>query len=267
MNFSDALAPLPDNRPLAAKLPGLLVTGTDTEVGKTLIAGAICRSLRKRGLTVEPYKPVASGCRRTPAGLVSEDGEFLAAAAESRRTLDAITPVRYAPAVAPNLAAARAKESVDIGAMLAGFNALAGQADAVVVEGVGGLLCPISDEVWLIHLAAWMQLPVVIVTRADLGTINHTLLTLHAAASAGLNVAGVIVNRYRIEGDLTDDQAARRGDSVLAMHTNPEQIARLGRVKVLAVVPDEQANSVSRATIGPDTQFAIDAVAWPALLR
>jgi len=110
------------------------------------------------------------------------------------------------------------------------------------------------------------QLPVVIVARAGLGTINPTLLTLHAARSAGLNVAGVIVNRYEIESPLSDEQAASKCDAVLSMHTNPQQIAERGNVKVLALVPNEAGNSVANARIGPDTQFAIDSVDWNAIL-
>lgn len=243
-------------------LRGLFVVGTDTDVGKTLIAGAIARTLRKTGRSVEVFKPVASGCRRTPAGLVSEDAEFLAWASESRRLLAEINPVRYAPAVAPNVAAEFTKTPVDLTAVFDAYARMEGQADTVIVEGVGGLLCPLTDDFWVIHFAKMTQLPVVIVARAGLGTINHTLLTLHAARSAGLNVAGVIVNRYEIESPLSDAQASAKGDGVLAMHTNPSQIAERGHVKVLALVPDEAENSVSDARIGPETQFAVDAVDW-----
>lgn len=240
----------------------MFVVGTDTDVGKTLIAGAIARALRKSCQSVEVFKPAATGCRKTPAGLVSEDAEFLAWAAESNQHLADITPVRYAPAIAPNVAAERTKTPVDLDAIFAAYTRLAGQADAVVVEGVGGLLCPISDDFWVIHFAKMTHLPVVIVARAGLGTINHTLLTLHAARSAGLNVAGVIVNRYEIETPLSDEQAAVKGDAVLAMHTNPQQIAERGNVKVLALVPNEAENSVPNARIGPDTQFAVETVDW-----
>lgn len=253
--------------PALPRLRGLFVVGTDTNVGKTLLAGAIARSLRRQGQTVEVFKPVATGCRRTPAGLVSEDAEFLAWAAESRRPLWEITPVRYVPAVAPNVAAERTGVPVDLEAIFAAYRRLVGQADAVIVEGVGGLLCPITDDFWVIHFVKMTRLPVIIVARAGLGTINHTLLTLHAARSAGLPVAGVLVNRYEIETPLSEEQAAAKGDAVLAMHTNPRQIAERGRVNVLALVPEEAENSVSRACIGPDTQFAVDTVDWRTILE
>ena len=251
--------------PKLPKLKGLLVVGTDTDVGKTLVAGAIARSLHKSGRRVEVFKPVATGCRRTSAGLVSEDAEFLAFCAESRRSLVDITPVRYSPAVAPNLAAERAGQPIDLDAIFQAYEQLSGAADVVVAEGIGGLMCPISDEFWVIHFAKMIDLPVVIVARAGLGTINHTLLTIHAGRSAGLRVAGVVINRYQVDLPLKGPPAEVRGDAVLAMHTNPAQIAQLGGVPVLTIVPDESANSISKARIGPDTQFAIDAVDWGSI--
>jgi dethiobiotin synthetase len=253
------------------KLRGLFVTGTDTEVGKTLIAGAIVRCLRRRGRRVEVFKPVATGCRRGREGLISADAEFLAACADSRRTLAEIAPVRYAAALVPNVAAARAHRPVDLEAIFEGYARLAGAAEAVVVEGIGGLLCPIAEDFWVVHLARLMDLPVVIVARAGLGTINHTLLTLHAARSAGLTVAGVIVNRYYLEPaaakQLADPaQPYTRGDADLAVYTNPLQIAERGKTRVLAIVPEEAANHVERATIGENTQFAIDQVDWQHLI-
>jgi dethiobiotin synthetase len=120
-------------------------------------------------------------------------------------------------------------------------------------------------------LAKLLAMPVVIVARAGLGTINHTLLTLHAARSAGLHVAGVVINRYRVEPAAETElkspaQPYTRGDADLAIYTNPAQIARLGRAAVLAVVPDDPASSVEKATIGPDVQFAVGQVDWRRIM-
>jgi len=258
-------------RPKLPRLRGLFITGTDTEVGKTLIAGAIARSLRDAGRRVEVFKPVATGCRRGGAGLISRDAEFLAACAESRRTLADITPLRYKPALAPNVAARRSGRNVDLDAIFQAYRRLDGAAEATIVEGVGGLLCPISDDFWVVHFAMMIHLPVVIVARAGLGTINHTLLTLHAARSAGLAVAGVVINRYRIDPaakKALDERAEpyTHGDEDMAIYTNPAQIAELGNVKVLAIVPDQPDNSVEKTTIGRDTQFAIDQVDWQGIM-
>ncbi len=245
-----AYPPLPEAR-------GLFVTGTDTAVGKTLVAGAIARYLRRSGVLVDVFKPVASGCRTVSGNLVSEDAEFLAACADSRRTLDEINPVRYTMPLAPNVAAEREGRPVDLDAIFDGYRRIAASGGPVIVEGVGGLLCPITDDFWVIHLAVMMKLPLVVVARSGLGTINHTLLTLHAARSAGLTVAGVVMNRC-------EPGSAGEDPSVM---TNPKQIADRGQVKVLALVPDEKANSVKKAAIGPDTTFAINQVAWERIIK
>ena len=250
---------------------GLFVTGTDTEVGKTLVAGAIARSLRRRGRRVEVFKPVASGCRRAGGQLVSEDAEFLAACADSQRCLAEITPVRYAAPLAPNVAARREGRPVDLNAVFDAYARLADSPSPVIVEGVGGLLCPITDDFWVIHLARLMALPLVVVARAGLGTIHHTLLTLHAARSAGLSVAGVVVNGYRVEVGLADDLAPGRGGGGgvagdLAMATNPQQIAERGNVAVLALVPWDPRCSVAEGRIGQGAQHAVDQVDWEELM-
>jgi dethiobiotin synthetase len=248
------------DNPLQA-MRGVFVTATDTEVGKTVIAGAIARSLNNDGVRTEVFKPAASGCRRSGGQLVSEDAEFLAACADSARSLNEIAPLRYAAALAPNVAAQRAGQEVDIEAMFASYRRLEGQCGAVVVEGVGGLMCPISDDLWVIHLAVMMALPVVIVARPGLGTINHTLLTIHAARSAGLHVAGVIINRYQIDPNQNDGP-----DDEIAMLTNPAQIAEKGEVPILALVPEDSETSVSNSILGPDVSYAIDQVDWKTII-
>jgi dethiobiotin synthetase len=256
--------------PTLPALKGVFVTGTDTEVGKTLIAGGIARSLRKEGLGMEVFKPAASGCARGREGLISGDAEFLAACAESRRSPAQIAPLRYRWALAPNVAAEKESRPVDLEVMFDCYRQLEGACDAVVVEGVGGLLCPIRDDFWVIHFARLTGLPLVIVARPNLGTINHTLLTLHAARTMGIRVAGVIVNRFPVEPE--DPERTRRSrhemldDSDYAIRTNPTQIALRGRTKILALTPEEPDNSVEMITIGRDTQYVLDQVDWPRVL-
>ena len=240
---------------------GVFVTGTDTGVGKTVIAGAIARSLNADGVRTEVFKPAASGCRHDRGQLISEDAEFLAACADSARPLNEITPLRYSAALAPNVAAQRAGQKVDIDAIFEAYRRLEGRCDAVVVEGVGGLMCPISDDLWVIHLAVMMALPIVIVARPDLGTINHTLLTIHAARSAGLKIAGVIVNRYQ-----TDPRQNKGPDDEIAMLTNPAQIAQKGNTQILALSPEDSETSVSNAVLGPGVSYAIDQVDWKKII-
>lgn len=256
--------PLPSAR-------GLFVTGTDTEIGKTLVAGAIAQYLVSQGRRVEVLKPVATGCRRQRGDLVSQDAEFLAGFADSRQMLSQIAPVRYAKALAPNVAAGLENRPVDLEAIFDAYRRLAADkdVDAIIVEGIGGLLCPITDDFWVAHLARLMRLPVVVVTRPNLGTINHTLLTLHAARSAGLDVAGVVVNRYQVDPTISGAGSAvlvGRGDSYAAMMTNLTQIEQRGRVKILATCPDEADNSVADARIGSNTQFAIAQGPWEKIV-
>lgn len=255
---------------------GLFITGTDTEVGKTIIAGAIARQLRSQGRLVEVFKPVATGCRLGRDGLISADADFLAACADSRQPLAQIAPLRYATAVSPNLAAKREHRPIDLPALFDAYKRMLAGTDgqppqSVIVEGVGGLLCPISDDFWVIHFAKLTRLPVVIVARAGLGTINHTLLTLQVARAAGLHVAGVVINRYLLEpvpGKAAPSPAEPylRGDEEISMFTNPQQIAELGKVDLLALVPQEAETSVEQAKLGPDTQFAISQVNWEKLM-
>ena len=238
-------------------LRGLFVTGTDTGVGKTLVAGAIARHLRHAGVDVEVFKPVASGCTRSRGELVSADAVFLAVCAGSQQTLSEISPVRLALPLAPNIAAEREGRPIELETIFDGWRRLAEEDRPVIVEGVGGLMCPITDDFWVIHLAMMMKMPLVVVARPGLGTINHTLLTVHAARSVGLSVAGVVINRYPVDGADAGDQS---------IGTNPGQIAGRGKVAVLAIVPDEQDNSIEQATVGADTEFAITQVDWMSLM-
>ena len=255
--------------PALPQLAGLAVVGTDTGVGKTVVAGAIARNLRSNGVRVEVFKPVATGCRRLAGMLVSEDAEFLSACADASLSLAEIAPLRFAAPAAPNVAARKQGAGVDVQAILDGYCRLAQAVQApgrdgddepacVVVEGVGGLLCPISDDFWVIHLMKMINLPLVIVARAGLGTINHTLLTLHAARCVGLEIAGVVINGYVAD-------AANLGDEGIVMETNPQQISLLGNVPILAIVPHDPSTSVENATLGPDTTFAVSQANWQAL--
>ncbi len=255
---------LPD-LPELPQLRGVFVTATDTEVGKTFIAGGICRSLRNAGIVAEPFKPVASGCPKIRGSRYSEDAAFLAHMADTDRPMDEIVPVRLGPALAPNVAARFSRTTIDLPAIFDAYRRLDGS-DAVVVEGVGGLLCPLTDEFSVLDFAVATGLPMVIVARPNLGTINHTLLTIRAAQAAGIDVVGVIVNRYEIDPKLSDEEAVQKGDAVLAMHTNPGEIRVLGGVPLLALVPDDPASSVADGTLGRDAQFAIDTVDWPSIL-
>lgn len=246
---------------------GVFVTGTDTGVGKTVIAGAIAVVLKNLGIDVDVFKPVASGCLKRPGGMVSEDGMFLAACADSRRSLAEITPARLARALAPNTAAMMEGRDIDLELVFQEYKRTAETAGAVVVEGTGGILCPISDDFSVLDFAAMTGLPMVIVARPDLGTINHTLLTLQAARSAGIRVAGVIINRYIDELYTEGQPLGGREDGEVARLTNPRQISLLGRIPVLAVVMEDPDTSVSDAKLGECVVASVGNADWLKIIK
>ena len=189
-------------------LRGLFVTGTDTGVGKTVLAGAIVASLRAAGEAVAAFKPVVTGLDETVDPDWPPDHALLAAAAGSRP--DAVAPHRFGPAFSPHLAAEMAGEPLEPAELVAAARAAmeegaaaacgaAGEGAAqrvLVVEGVGGLLVPLTDDFLVRDLAVELGLPLVVAARPGLGTINHTLLTVEAARAAGLVVAAVVLGPW-----------------------------------------------------------------------
>jgi len=207
-------------------IPGLFITATDTEVGKTVIAGAIAHYFFRQGARVGVSKPVASGCVWRREGLVSEDAEFLASCADARFPLDLICPQRYKEPLAPAVAAERAGQPLDWGAIDGSLRIMCAESDVMIVEGVGGILVPLDEKHTTLDLARWLGLPAVIVARAGLGTINHTLMTLEILRRAKVPIAGVVINRYPAES------------ASIAEESNPRYIEKWGKVPVLAIVPE-----------------------------
>ena len=187
------------------KAPGVFVTGTDTGVGKTVVACALVRALRARGLDVGALKPVETGVG--PEGPL--DAIALRRASGDDAPLDAICPQRFALPAAPTVAAAAEGREVDLAALDAAFAAQAARHAFVVVEGAGGLRVPVAEGLDMADLAARWELPLLVVARAALGTINHTRLTLDAATARGLAVVGLVVSHP--DGPLSDADAANLG--------------------------------------------------------
>ena len=169
---------------------GLFVTGTDTGVGKTVVACALARALRARGIDVGVMKPIETG--------VGSEGPLdaiaLRAAAGECDPLADVCPQAFALAAAPEVAARAQGRAVDLAAIDAAFARLRARREFLVVEGAGGLLVPVAAQCSMAELAARLALPLVVVARAALGTINHTRLTLAAATARGLPVAGVVIS-------------------------------------------------------------------------
>jgi dethiobiotin synthetase len=170
---------------------GLFVTGTDTEVGKTVVASALAATLAANGERVAVFKPAVTGLSELDAPLA--DHEFLRRSARSPQSAEAVSPYRFGPAVSPHLAAQLVGIEIAPGHLTAGAEAAAANADVLVVEGVGGLLVPLCSDYLVRDFAAELALPLVIAARPGLGTINHTLMTIECARAAGLEIAAVVL--------------------------------------------------------------------------
>ncbi len=205
---------------------GFFVTGTGTEVGKTVVACWLAHGLAARGMNVLVFKPAVTGL--SDGG--EADHELLRRASGSAQSDDEIAPYRYGPPVSPHLAASMAAEEIDPGRLLTVAHAAARSADALVAEGVGGLLVPISPDYLIRDLAVDLGLPLVIASPASLGSINHTLLTIDAARAAGLEVASVVLTPWP-----EDPSPVER--------SNRETIAELGQVAV-EVLPQLDLDSL-----------------------
>ena len=213
---------------------GVFVTGTGTEVGKTVVAAVIARSVAAAGEPVGVFKPAVTG--------LDEPGEpdhrLLRRAAGGGQEDDEVAPYRYGPPMSPHLAAERAGERIEPDRLVAAARAAA-EDRFLVAEGVGGLLVPLTPEHTVRDLAVALGLRLVVAARPGLGTISHTLLTLEAARAAGLDVAGVVMTPWPAE------------PSVM-LESNRATVARLGRVDVatLPLLPDGSPTSLAAAGAG-----------------
>lgn len=177
----------------------IFVTGTDTGVGKTHVACCLIRKLRQTGLKVGAYKPACSGAEYNAAGRpVWSDVELLHSAAGLEVSVDLICPQRFLAPVAPNVAAESEGRSVSTELLVSGMSEWDKIADVLIVEGAGGLFCPLSNELTVFDLALRVQAPMVVVAANRLGVINHTRLTVERIRQSGLNVAAVILNELQI---------------------------------------------------------------------
>ncbi len=202
---------------------GVFVTGTDTGVGKTVVAAGLVRGFVEQGLRVSVMKPVASGSERTPEGLRNEDALALMAGSNVSVPYERVNPYCFEPPISPHIAADEAGIRVDLAQIRWNFEALAAGSDWTVAEGAGGWLAPIGPATSIRELALTLHLPVVMVVGLRLGCINHALLTKFAIEAHGAEFAGWI-------GNTIDPAMARRTE-------NLETLIRLLGEPPLALVP------------------------------
>ena len=181
------------------------VTGTDTGVGKSLVSAAWLHALRADGRYAVGMKPVASGCERTPAGWRNADALALIEASEPRPDYDWVNPYALPEPTAPQIAARRAGVPVTLGPLLAAYGALHGLAGRVVVEGVGGWLAPLADELEQADLVRALDLPVLLVVGLRLGCLNHARLSARAIEADGCRLLGWVGSEVEPPGSDADD--------------------------------------------------------------
>jgi dethiobiotin synthetase len=211
---------------------GLFVTGTGTGVGKTIVSAALLAAMRDTGQQVRAYKPVVTGLGESP-GAWPPDHELLALAAGMNP--EEVAPLRFGPAVSPHLAGSLVNEPIDAVTMIERARATASASKILVVEGVGGLLVPLTDDFTVRDLAVELALPLLIAASPGLGTINHTLLTIEAARAVGLSVAGVVLTPWPSEPSQMEQ-------------SNRATIKRLGGVEVATLeIANPDIASLARA--------------------
>lgn len=203
----------------------LFITGTDTGVGKTVVGAAIASLWKDRGLRVAAFKPIETGGSASARGLC--DAEMLLRAS-SLSTQSEVCLYQLDQPLAPAVAAEMQGVDIDVDRIVQHFHRLKEQHDAVVVEGAGGLMVPVRWDYLFLHLIRELALPVVVVARAGLGTINHTLLTCHALTAHDVKIFAIILNRCGFPPDLAEQ-------------TNPAAVRRLSGCDRVLVLPELEA--------------------------
>ena len=220
------------------------VTGTDTGVGKTLVAAALARFLGSRGLRIGVMKPCETGV--ADVAQLGADARLLRWAAGSRDSDELLAPYRLQAALAPAAAATHAGTIIDPQHISACYDQISAGKELVIVEGAGGLMVPLRGGYLMADLVRQLNVPLLVVARPALGTINHTLLTVFAARTMELPLAGIILNRMPAQPDQAEAEA-------------PHQLASLASADLLGVLPEvsgtpeEQIQQLSEAIAGLPT--------------
>ncbi len=237
-------------------MQSLFVTGTDTDVGKTIVAAALLSIARHNRIDAVPMKPIQSGCEDINGKLIAPDLRFsmqssgLTVSSDEEQSL---CPYKFPLPCSPHLAAAEAGESISFDTIHEHFNILKQKREMVIVEGAGGILVPIDAEKTMLDLMKHLNLPVVLVSRPGLGTINHTLLSLAALNQAGLVVAGVIFC-----------EASPEEDNYI-VEDNKKIIARLGTVPILGTFSYIQ--DIDKAERSPDNFYSLSEQRLPEITQ
>lgn len=213
---------------------GYFITGTDTGVGKTVVAGGLAALYKNKGLNIGVMKPIATGCKRVHNTLISDDAVFLKRSAEVDVEYELINPISLEQPFAPTVAARLSNTKIDLEKVRMAYDSLCERHECLIVEGIGGLLVPVDEYYFVVDLANEMELPLIVVCRSNLGTINHTLLTVSYAREHGLDVKGIIMN-----------ESTEKCDDVTRM-TNAVEIKRLTNLPILGMIPFDKRLDVNK---------------------
>ncbi|MFQ5965163.1 MAG: dethiobiotin synthase [Candidatus Scalinduaceae bacterium] len=211
---------------------GIFVTGSDTGVGKTVVAGAIAAAIKEQGLDVGVMKPVSTGAKVIGRKLVSEDAMYLKKIIGCTDDDDLVNPIRLSPASAPTLAATETGITLDLDKVWDAFKQLRSKHEFVVVEGIGGLMVPVDDNHLVADMILKMDLAIVVASKHSLGSINHTLLTVECAKNRNIRVKGIIINMLRDGKEFV------------------EEIRKFSSVPVLGTIPFKEDVNVGNCTFG-----------------
>lgn len=223
-----------------AKEDGVFITGTDTGVGKTVVAAAIAYCLSAVGKSVAVMKPVQTGTVLSP----TLDAQFVLRVLGREAPLEGVCPYTFEAPLSPFVAAQLVGEKIRVDRIFSAMDALRSSHDVLVVEGAGGLLVPITEGYFMADLARQMGLPLVVVSKPGLGMLNHTLLTLECARARGLEVAGIVVNNFPQSPGL----AERTNPRALSLHTD---------IPIVGVIPHDVSISVEEGRVGRLRELAV----------
>jgi dethiobiotin synthetase len=224
----------------------ILVTGTDTGVGKTVVGGALAGALRRKGINAGVMKPVATGCATEDGEAFSLDTRFLRAVSGVEEPDFMLTPVALEPPLAPAVATRMTSAEWSARQVSIALEELLDRHPIVFVEGVGGFMVPLNNELLVCDFAKRHGMTVVVVARPTIGTINHALLTVEAAWRRDLRVAGVVFSQTRAD------------DRDLSTETNAAEIARISGVRILGTLPFDPEASVEGLRPGRLVDLALE---------
>ena len=207
---------------------GIFVTGTDTEVGKTIVTACLVSLLSNKGLDVGVMKPIETGCPKRNGRLIPRDATFLKAVSRSKDDLSLINPYRFSKPLAPFIAAQIDRKEIKMGKISSAYKKLKERHDILFVEGAGGLLVPLARKLTNLDLILELNIPTVVVVGSKLGAVNHALLTFNWAKGNGVKILGIVVNH------LNPSVGSQKS---LVEKTNPGLIRSFTEVPTLGIVP------------------------------